>query len=123
MALAVYFLIKNFLALNSIRKHHSNPLLFSANKWGVHILENKGEELTNWSKFQKSFKERFIQSLTLQEKMNLRDLRMTSTETCRDFYDRCRNNINLFYENEFQLGFYQGNSFQNKEKLSFQRKT
>ena len=29
MALPVYFLIKNFLVLNSIRKQHSNPLLFS----------------------------------------------------------------------------------------------
>ena len=74
----------------------------TANKWGVYILENKGPELEDWEAFKKSFRERFIQSLTLQEKMNLRDLRMTSTETCRDFYDRCRNNINLFYENEWE---------------------
>ena len=74
----------------------------TANKWGVYILENKGPELESWDTFKKSFRERFIQSLTLQEKMNLRDLRMTSTETCNDFYDRCRNNINLFYENEWE---------------------
>ena len=74
----------------------------TANKWGVYILENQGAELSSWATFRKSFKERFIQYLTLQEKMNLRDLRMTSTESCRDFYDRCRNNITLFYENEWE---------------------
>ena len=74
----------------------------TANKWGVHILENDGDELKSWDTFKKSFKERFIQQLTLQERINLRDLRMSSTETCRDFYDRCRNNINLFYENEWE---------------------
>ena len=74
----------------------------TANKWGVYILENKGPELESWPTFKKSFKERFIQSLTLQEKMNLRDLKQTSAESCRDFYDRCRNNITLFYENEWE---------------------
>jgi hypothetical protein len=74
----------------------------TANKWIEAILENKGEELSNWSKFKSSFKERFIRSLTLTEKMNLRDLKMTSTETCRDFYDRCNNNINLFFDDEWE---------------------
>ena len=74
----------------------------TANKWGVHLLKSKSEGLQDWSKFKKLFKARFIQSLTLNEKMNLRDLRMTAIESCRDFYDRCSNNINLFYENEWE---------------------
>ena len=74
----------------------------TANKWGIHILENDGDELKIWAKFKASFKERFIQSLTLNEKMNLRDLKMSAVETCRDFYDRCTNNINLFYEDEWE---------------------
>ena len=73
-----------------------------ANKWGVHLLKSKSPALENWSTFRKLFKERFIQSLTLNEKMNLRDLRMTAIESCRDFYDRCSNNIDLFYENEWE---------------------
>jgi hypothetical protein len=74
----------------------------TANKWVEHILESRGPELENWEKFKGSFKERFIRSLTLTEKMNLRDLKMTSTESCRDFFDRCNNNINLFFEDEWQ---------------------
>ena len=74
----------------------------TANKWGVHLLKSKSPALEKWSNFRKLFKERFIQSLTLNEKMNLRDLRMTAIESCRDFYDRCSNNIELFYENEWE---------------------
>ena len=74
----------------------------TANKWGVHLLKSKSEGLQDWSKFKKLFKARFIQSLTLNEKMNLRDLRMTAIESCHDFYDRCSNNIDLFYENEWE---------------------
>ena len=74
----------------------------TANKWGVHLLKSKSEALIKWSVFKKLFKERFIQSLTLNEKMNLRDLKMTATESCHDFYDRCSNNMDLFYENEWE---------------------
>ena len=74
----------------------------TANKWGVHLLKSKSEGLQDWSKFKKLFKARFIQSLTLNEKMNLRDLRMRAIESCHDFYDRCSNNIDLFYENEWE---------------------
>ena len=74
----------------------------TANTWGIHILETRGDELSNWSAFKSAFKERFIAMLTLNEKMNLRDLKMTSTDTCRDFYDRCVNNVHLFYENEWE---------------------
>ena len=74
----------------------------TVNKWGVHLLKSKSAGLENWSTFRKLFKERFIQSLTLNEKMNLRDLRMTAIESCHDFYDRCSNNIDLLYENEWE---------------------
>lgn len=74
----------------------------TANKWGVHLLKSKSPALENWEKFKKLFKERFIQALTLNEKMALRDLKMTAAENCRDFYDRCSNNIDLFYENEWE---------------------
>ena len=74
----------------------------TASTWVEHILESQGEELKSWAKFKKSFKERFIRSLTLTEKMNLRDLKMTGSESCRDFFDRCNNNINIFFEDEWQ---------------------
>jgi hypothetical protein len=74
----------------------------TANKWIEAILENKGDELSSWDKFKASFKERFVRSLTLTEKMNLRDLKMSGTETCRDFFDRCNNNINLFFDDEWE---------------------
>ena len=74
----------------------------TANKWGIQILENQKPELSDWEKFKKSFKERFIPHLTLNEKMTLRDLKMTSIESVRDFFDRCTNNINLFYEHEWE---------------------
>ena len=74
----------------------------TASTWVEHILESQGEELKSWAKFKKSFKERFIRSLTLTEKMNLRDLKMTGSESCRDFFDRCNNNIQIFFEDEWQ---------------------
>lgn len=74
----------------------------TAAKWIEHILETQGDEMKSWTKFKASFKERFVRSLTLTEKMNLRDLRMSSTESCRDFYDRCNNNLNLFYDDEWE---------------------
>jgi hypothetical protein len=74
----------------------------TANTWVEHILESRGPELDSWVKFKASFRERFIRSLTLTEKMNLRDLKMTGSESCRDFFDRCNNNINLFFEDEWQ---------------------
>jgi hypothetical protein len=55
----------------------------TANKWIEAILENKGDKLSSWDKFKASFKERFIRSLTLTEKMNLRDLKMSGTHSVR----------------------------------------
>lgn len=74
----------------------------TANKWGVHLFKSKSEALEKWDVFKKLFKARFIQSLTLNEKMTLRDLKMTASESCLDFYDRCSNNIDLFYESEWE---------------------
>ena len=74
----------------------------TANKWGVHLLKSKSPGLTKWDTFKKLFKTRFIPALTLTEKMALRDLKMTASESCRDFYDRCSNNMDLFYENEWE---------------------
>ena len=74
----------------------------TANKWGVHLMKSKSPGLDKWDQFQKLFRERFIHALTLNEKMSLRDLRMTASESCRDFHDRCSNNIDLFYENEWE---------------------
>ena len=58
--------------------------------------------MSSWSSFKKSFKDRFVRTLTLTEKMNSRDLKMTGSESCRDFYDRCTNNLNLFYDDEWE---------------------
>ena len=74
----------------------------TANKWGVHLMKSKSPGLEKWDQFKKLFKERFIHALTLNEKMALRDLKMTASENCRDFHDRCSNNIDLFYENEWE---------------------
>ena len=74
----------------------------TANKWGVHLMKSKSPGLEKWDQFKKLFKERFIHALTLNEKMALRDLKMTASESCRDFHDRCSNNIDLFYENEWE---------------------
>ena len=62
------------------------------------LLESQATELTVWEDFRK----RFVKSLTLTEKLNLTELRMTATESVLDFYDRCNNNINLFYEEEWE---------------------
>ena len=74
----------------------------AGSRWIENILETKGIEMTDWSMFKKAFKKRFVRALTLTEKMNLRDLKMTGSESCTDFYDRCQNNINLFYDDEWE---------------------
>ena len=74
----------------------------TANKWGVHLMKSNSPALDKWDQFKKLFKARFIPALTLNEKMALRDLKMTASENCRDFHDRCSNNIDLFYENEWE---------------------
>ena len=73
-----------------------------AARWIENILEKQLEEMRSWAKFKKSFKDRFVRALTLTEKLSLRDLKMTSTESCRAFYDRCTNNMNLFYDDEWE---------------------
>jgi hypothetical protein len=75
----------------------------TASKWIENILEAGGDELSNWDEFKKSFKLRFLKSLTLTEKLNLTDLRMSSTESCLDFYDRCKNNMYLFFDDEWEV--------------------
>ena len=74
----------------------------TAARWIENILEKQLEEMRSWAAFKKSFKDRFVRALTLSEKVNLRDLKMTSTESCRDFFDRCTNNMNLFYDDEWE---------------------
>ena len=74
----------------------------SAARWIENILEKQLEEMRDWNTFKKSFKNRFVRSLTLSEKLNLRDLKMTSTESCRDFFDRCTNNMNLYYDDQWE---------------------
>jgi hypothetical protein len=59
--------------------------------------------ITDWQEFKTSFRRRFIKSLTLTEKLNLTDLRMTATESCLDFYDRCKNNMYLFFDEEWEV--------------------
>ena len=74
----------------------------TAARWIENILEKQLEEMRSWVKFKKSFKDRFVRALTLTEKLNLRDLKMTASESCRDFFDRCTNNMNLFYDDEWE---------------------
>ena len=73
-----------------------------AAQWVENLLETKSPVLKKWEDFKKAFKNRFIKSLTLTEKLNLMDLQMKSTETVLDFYDRCTNNMTLFYEAEWE---------------------
>ena len=73
-----------------------------ASQWVENLLERKAPELKNWEQFKLTFRKRFIKSLTLTEKLNLMELHMKSTETVLDFIDRCRNNVTLFYEEEWE---------------------
>ena len=75
----------------------------TASKWIENVMESEGKELTDWQEFKTSFRRRFIKSLTLTEKLNLTDLRMTATESCLDFYDRCKNNMYLFFDEEWEV--------------------
>ena len=74
----------------------------TASKWIKNLLESQANETKDWEVFKASFKKRFVKSLTLTEKLNLTDLRMTASESVLDFYDRCKNNINLFFEEEWE---------------------
>lgn len=73
-----------------------------ASQWVENLLERKAPELKNWDRFKESFRKRFIKSLTLTEKLNLMELHMKPSETVLDFIDRCRNNVTLFYEEEWE---------------------
>ena len=75
----------------------------SASKWIENIVEANTSELTVWADFEKSFRTRFIQPLSLIDKINLLDLKMTATESVATFYDRCVHNINLFYDEEWEV--------------------
>ena len=74
----------------------------TAFKWIANLLESQATELTVWEDFKKSFKKRFVKSLSLAEKLNLLKPRMTANESVLDFYDRCTNNISLLYEEEWE---------------------
>jgi hypothetical protein len=75
----------------------------SASKWLENLLSEGGDATKSWKAFKKVFKKRFIKSLSLTEKLNLMDLKMKSTESCDDFYDRCKNNYNQFFEDEWEV--------------------
>ena len=75
----------------------------SASKWMENLLSEGGPETTSWIAFKKVFKKRFIKTLSLTEKLNLMDLKMKSSESCDDFYDRCKNNYNQFFEDEWEI--------------------
>ena len=75
----------------------------SASKWLENLLSEGGVETRSWTAFKVVFKKRFIKSLSLTEKLNLMDLKMKSSESCDDFYDRCKNNYNQFFEDEWEV--------------------
>ena len=74
----------------------------SANKWMENLLIEDAPEIKSWIEFKKIFRKRFIKNLTLTEKLNLMELKMKSNESCDEFYDRCKNNYNLFFEDEWE---------------------
>ena len=51
-----------------------------ASQWVGKLLETKSPILKNWEDFKKAFKNRFIKSLNLTEKLNLIDLQMKPSE-------------------------------------------
>lgn len=79
-------------------------LLFrsSASRWAEILLEKNAPELKKWDDFKKIFKKRFVKSLTLTEKIALTDLHQKHSETVSQFLDRCTNNLNLFFETEWE---------------------
>ena len=79
-------------------------LLFrgSASRWAEILLEKNAPELKSWVEFKKIFKKRFVKSLTLTEKIALTDLHQKHSETVSQFLDRCINNLNLYFETEWE---------------------
>ena len=74
----------------------------SASRWIENIVEANTNELRVWADFEAAFRIRFIQPLSLIDKMNLLDLKMTSSESVVTFYDRCVHQTNLFFDEEWE---------------------
>ena len=79
-------------------------LLFrgSASRWAEILVEKGAPKLKSWTEFKKIFKKRFVKSLTLTEKIALTDLHQKHSKTVSQFLDRCTNNLNLYFETEWE---------------------
>ena len=69
----------------------------SASTWIENIVEADTDELRVWAVFESKFRTRFVQPLSLIDKINLLELKMTAAESVVTFFDRCVHNINLFF--------------------------
>ena len=74
----------------------------TASKWIEAKIEVADPITTNWDAFKVAFKKRFVTPLSLTEKMNLTEIKQTSKDSVRDFYDRCVTNYHLYYEDEWE---------------------
>ena len=80
-------------------------LLFrgSASRWAEILLEKQDSALKSWLNFKRLFRQRFEKSLTLSEKLALTDLHQKHTESVDQFHDRCTNNLNQYFEAEWEV--------------------
>ena len=80
-------------------------LLFrgSASRWAEILLECNDAALDSWAVFKRKFRERFEKTLTLSEKLSLTELHQKQVENVSQFLDRCTNNLNQFFEQEWEV--------------------
>ena len=70
--------------------------------WIANLIEEKDPAVTSWTELKKKFQDRFCVKHTLSEKTRLiTDLKMTNSESCSDFFDRCKSNLNILYTEEW----------------------
>ena len=74
----------------------------SSSTWAEILLEKDAPELKNWENFKALFRKRFVKALTLTEKIALTDLHQKASENVSQFLDRCINNLNLFFETQWE---------------------
>ena len=70
--------------------------------WVANLIEENDPAIKKWSLLKVKFQERFCVKHTLSEKTRLiSDLKMSSTETCADFFDRVKSSLNTLYDQEW----------------------
>ena len=73
-----------------------------AASWISNLIEEKDDSLKKWSDLKKKFRGRFCEKHSLSQKTKLiSDLNQSPHESCQDFYDRCRCQLHVLYDEEW----------------------